>query len=43
MLLLMPGGRAGEITGISQMGGEGAHWIGMAPFVTQQHYVPEPR
>ena len=39
MLLLMPGDRAGEITGVSQMGGEGGHWIGMAPFVSQQHFV----
>ncbi|MDX6201050.1 MAG: indolepyruvate ferredoxin oxidoreductase, partial [Frankiales bacterium] len=39
MLLLVPGGRAGEITGITQMGGEGGHWIGMAPFVSQQHLV----
>ena len=39
MLLLMPGERAGEITGISQMGGEGGHWLGMAPFVGQQHFV----
>jgi indolepyruvate ferredoxin oxidoreductase len=39
MLLLMPGDRAGEITGISQMGGEGGHWIGMSPFVSQQHFV----
>lgn len=40
LLLLMPGSdRTGEITGIAQMGGEGAHWIGMAPFVDQQHLV----
>ena len=39
MLLLMPGDRAGEITGITQMGGEGGHWIGMAPFVSQTHLV----
>ncbi|MDX6227523.1 MAG: indolepyruvate ferredoxin oxidoreductase [Frankiales bacterium] len=39
MLLLMPGERTGEITGITQMGGEGGHWIGMAPFVTQRHLV----
>jgi indolepyruvate ferredoxin oxidoreductase len=39
MLLLMPGDRAGEVTGLSQMGGEGAQWLGMAPFVAQRHFV----
>ena len=40
MLLVMPGSeRAGEITGIAQMGGEGGHWLGMAPFVEQTHLV----
>jgi indolepyruvate ferredoxin oxidoreductase len=39
MVLLMPGERAGQVTGLSQMGGEGGHWIGMAPFVSQRHLV----
>jgi indolepyruvate ferredoxin oxidoreductase len=39
MVLLMPGERAGDVTGLTQMGGEGAQWLGMAPFVTQQHFV----
>ena len=39
MLLLMPGDQAGDITGLTQMGGEGGHWIGMSPFVTQCHFV----
>jgi indolepyruvate ferredoxin oxidoreductase len=39
MVLLMPGEQRGQVTGLTQMGGEGAHWIGMAPFVSQRHFV----
>ncbi|GAA4301844.1 indolepyruvate ferredoxin oxidoreductase [Actinomadura luteofluorescens] len=35
----MPAARVGEIVGLSQMGGEGAVWIGMAPFVRQGHLL----
>jgi indolepyruvate ferredoxin oxidoreductase len=38
MVLLNPEGK-GEITGITQMGGEGAQWIGMAPFTSDTHLV----
>jgi indolepyruvate ferredoxin oxidoreductase len=38
MVLLNPEGK-GEITGITQMGGEGAQWIGMAPFTEDTHLV----
>ena len=38
MVLLNREGR-GNITGITQMGGEGAQWIGMSPFVAAEHFV----
>jgi indolepyruvate ferredoxin oxidoreductase len=38
MVLLNRNGR-GNVTGLTQMGGEGAQWIGMAPFLAAQHYV----
>ena len=33
MVMLMPEAQIGQVTGLTQMGGEGAHWLGMAPFV----------
>ena len=39
MVLLMPEEQVGTVTGLSQMGGEGAQWIGLAPFVQQRHFV----
>ena len=39
MVLLMPEAQVGSVTGLSQMGGEGAQWIGLSPFVAQQHFV----
>ncbi|HEX3962223.1 MAG TPA: indolepyruvate ferredoxin oxidoreductase family protein [Trebonia sp.] len=39
MVLFMPEAQVGAVTGLSQMGGEGAQWIGLAPFVTQRHLV----
>lgn len=37
MVMLMPAERVGTLTGVTQMGGEGAQWIGMAPFVRREH------
>jgi indolepyruvate ferredoxin oxidoreductase len=37
MSLLMPEERVGETFGITAMGNEGAHWIGMEPFVGTSH------
>jgi indolepyruvate ferredoxin oxidoreductase len=39
MVLLMDEGQVGTVTGLSQMGGEGLQWIGMAPFLDRGHYV----
>ena len=39
MVLLMGQHQVGDVTGVTQMGGEGAQWIGMAPFLEQRHYV----
>ena len=39
MVLLMPDSQAGDVVGVTQMGGEGAQWLGMAPFVADRHFV----
>ncbi|MFD7296842.1 indolepyruvate ferredoxin oxidoreductase family protein [Streptomyces sp. NPDC059897] len=39
MVLMMPEERVGTVVGLSQMGGEGGQWIGMAPFVGQKHFL----
>ncbi len=38
MIMLAPKGH-GEVTGITQMGGEGAQWIGAAPFAGVGHFT----
>lgn len=39
MVLLMDSKQVGEVVGLTQMGGEGTQWIGMAPFVENRHFV----
>src|SRR6266516_4525328 len=39
LVLLMDETQAGTVTGLSQMGGEGMQWIGMAPFVDRDHFT----
>ncbi len=39
MAVTMPQKQVGTLTGVCQMGGEGAQWIGMAPFVEGPHFV----
>jgi indolepyruvate ferredoxin oxidoreductase len=35
----MPASRVGRSIGLTQMGGEGAQWIGMSPFVSDRHII----
>lgn len=39
MVLLMDPKQVGNVVGLTQMGGEGTQWIGMAPFVRDTHFV----
>ncbi|MDQ7802780.1 indolepyruvate ferredoxin oxidoreductase family protein [Amycolatopsis sp. A133] len=39
MALFMEPDQVGTVLGVTQMGGEGTQWIGMAPFVEAQHFV----
>ncbi len=39
MTLLMDDDKVGTTAGLTQMGGEGAQWIGMAPFVDRNHFI----
>ncbi|HEX4257191.1 MAG TPA: indolepyruvate ferredoxin oxidoreductase family protein [Streptosporangiaceae bacterium] len=39
LAVLMPEERFGSIIGFTQMGGEGGLWVGMEPFVRQEHLL----
>ncbi len=39
MSLFMDSSQVGKMMGITQMGGEGAQWIGMAPFLERSHLL----
>src|ERR1700722_5209728 len=39
MVAFMPEEQVGEVIGLCQMGGEGAQWMGISPFVTQRPLV----
>ncbi|MEP7160817.1 MAG: indolepyruvate ferredoxin oxidoreductase family protein [Dermatophilaceae bacterium] len=39
LVLMVDDARAGHYTGITQMGGEGAQWLGLRQFVEQDHFV----
>jgi len=39
MSLFQPAEQVGNVVGITQMGGEGAQWIGIAPFVDTAHWI----
>ncbi len=39
MVALEPHDRRGHVLGMPQMGGEGAQWLGLAPFATQAHFT----
>jgi indolepyruvate ferredoxin oxidoreductase len=39
MVAMMDPDRVGDIVGLTQMGGEGAQWIGISPFIERDHLV----
>jgi indolepyruvate ferredoxin oxidoreductase len=39
MIAIDGGERRGQLLGMPQMGGEGAQWIGLAPFTSERHFI----
>ena len=39
MIMLIDDPKVGNIAGLTAMGGEGAQWIGMSPFVNREHFI----
>ncbi len=39
MIMLMDEEKVGNIAGLTAMGGEGAQWIGMSPFLSREHFI----
>lgn len=39
MVMVMDEKQVGDVIGLTQMGGEGAQWIGMAPFLEEKHFI----
>ncbi|GAF49347.1 indolepyruvate ferredoxin oxidoreductase family protein [Rhodococcus wratislaviensis] len=39
MVMMMDDKQVGDVIGLTQMGGEGAQWIGMAPFLEENHLI----
>jgi indolepyruvate ferredoxin oxidoreductase len=39
MVLFMDDKQTGDVIGLTQMGGEGAQWLGMAPFLEENHFI----
>lgn len=39
MVLMMDEKQTGTVSGLTQMGGEGSQWVGMAPFINRQHLL----
>jgi indolepyruvate ferredoxin oxidoreductase len=39
MTMFMDDKLVGNVMGVTQMGGEGAQWLGLAPFADEKHFI----